>query len=34
MLPDSIQFYNKTEIVVDIADQIARKYTVKYSSRK
>lgn len=34
MLPDSIQFYNKTKFGVDMTDQMARKYTVKSSSRR
>lgn len=32
MLPDFIQFYNKTKFGVDMTDQMARKYTVKSSS--
>ncbi|XP_059563328.1 piggyBac transposable element-derived protein 4-like [Myotis daubentonii] len=32
MLPESIQFYNSTKFGVDMADQMARKYTVKASS--
>lgn len=34
MLQDSIQFYNKTKFEVDMTDQVARKYTVKSSSRR
>ena len=34
MLPYSIQFYNKTKFGVDMTDQMARKYTVKSSSRR
>jgi CO dehydrogenase/acetyl-CoA synthase gamma subunit (corrinoid Fe-S protein) len=34
MLPESIQFYNSTKFGVDMADQMARKYTVKASSRR
>ena len=34
MLPQSIQFYNSTKFGVDIADQMARKYTVKSRSRR
>ncbi|GFQ94035.1 HTH La-type RNA-binding domain-containing protein [Trichonephila clavata] len=34
MLPESIQFYNSTKFGVDLVNQIARKYTVKASSRR
>jgi hypothetical protein len=34
MLPESIQFYNSTKFGVDMVDQMARKYTVKASSRR
>ena len=34
MLPDYIQFYNKTKFGIDMTDQMARKYPVKSGSRK
>ena len=34
MLPQSIKFYNSTKFGIDIAVQMARKYTVKASYRR
>ncbi|GFX44620.1 DDE_Tnp_1_7 domain-containing protein [Trichonephila clavipes] len=33
-LPETISFYNSTKFDVDIADQMARKYSVKAGSRR
>ena len=33
-LPETVEFYNKTKFGVDIADQMAKKYSVKSGSRK
>lgn len=33
-LPESIEYYNSTKCVVDIADQMAKKYSVKSASRR
>ncbi|XP_035739246.1 piggyBac transposable element-derived protein 4-like [Vespa mandarinia] len=33
-LPETVSFYNRTKFGVDVTDQMARKYTVKSSSRK
>ncbi|GFU78508.1 DDE_Tnp_1_7 domain-containing protein [Trichonephila clavipes] len=33
-LPETISFYNSTKFGVDIADQMARKYSVKAGSRR
>src|SRR5206468_129683 len=33
-LPETVQFYNSTKFRVDILDQMARKYSVKASSRR
>ena len=32
--PETIEFYNSTKFVVDVLDQMARKYSVKSSSRR
>ncbi|XP_054718548.1 piggyBac transposable element-derived protein 4-like [Uloborus diversus] len=34
MLPETVSFYNTTKCGVDVADQMARKYTVKAGSRR
>ena len=33
-MPKTIKFYNNTKCGVDVADQMARKYTVKSGSRR
>ena len=33
-LPETIKFYNSTKFGVDMADQMARKYSVKSKSRR
>jgi Transposase IS4 len=32
--PETVQFYNSTNFGVDVLDQMARKYSVKSSSRR
>ena len=32
--PETVTFYNKTKCGVDIADQMARQYTVKAGTRR
>ncbi|XP_055388036.1 piggyBac transposable element-derived protein 4-like, partial [Condylostylus longicornis] len=34
LLPETVEFYNKTKFGVDVIDQMARKYSVKASSRR
>jgi len=34
LLPETVEFYNKTKFGVDIADQMAKKYSVKSGSRR
>jgi len=34
LLPETVEFYNKTKFGVDAIDQMARKYSVEASSRR